>query len=58
MRVEIIVSYFEVMIIRTWRAVQSVVQAGTIRIKTIERKSVLPPCLKERSERIPNVDGS
>jgi len=38
------------MILGTWRVVQSVVQVGTRRIKTIERKSMLPP---ERSERRP-----
>jgi hypothetical protein len=41
MGVEIIVSFIEVMIIKTWRAIQSVVQIGTRQIKTIKRKSVL-----------------
>jgi hypothetical protein len=53
-RAEIIVSYIEVLIIRTWIAVQIVVQVGTRRIKTTKRKSVLPPCVKERSKRGPN----
>jgi hypothetical protein len=35
-------------------AVQIVVQVGTRRIKITERKSVLPPCVKERSKRGPN----
>jgi hypothetical protein len=43
-----------VLIIRTWIAVQIVVQVGTRQIKTIERKDVMPPCVKERSERGPN----
>jgi hypothetical protein len=30
------------------------VQVGTRRINTKKRKSVLPPCVKERSERGPN----
>jgi hypothetical protein len=38
------------MIIRTWRVIQSVVQVGTRRIKTIGRKSVMS---LERSERRP-----
>jgi hypothetical protein len=33
---------------------QIMVQVGIRRIKTIKRKSVLPPCVKERSERGPN----
>jgi len=50
MYVEIIVSYIEVMITRTWIVVQSVVQVSTRQIKTIER-IVLPPCVKQgRSE--------
>jgi hypothetical protein len=36
---------------KTWRASQSAVQVGTRRIKTIEKKSVLYPCLKGKSER-------
>jgi hypothetical protein len=39
MHVEIIVSFIEVMIIKTWRAVQIAVQVGTRRIKIIDRKS-------------------
>jgi len=55
MCVEIIVSYIEVMITRTWIVVQSMVQIDTRQIKTIVR-SVLPPCVKQgRSERRPNT---
>jgi hypothetical protein len=53
MRVEITISFIEVMIIKTWRAGQSAVQVGTRRIKTIESKSVLHPYLKGKSERKP-----
>jgi hypothetical protein len=44
---------YRAMIIKTWRAAQSVMQVGTRRIKTIERMSVLHPCLRARSERKP-----
>jgi hypothetical protein len=44
---------YRVMIIKSWIAAQSAVQVGTRRIKTIQMKSVLHPCLKEKSERNP-----
>jgi hypothetical protein len=54
--VEIIVSFIEAMIIKTWRAAQSAMQVGTRRIETIERMSVLHPCLGQEAKESPKED--
>jgi hypothetical protein len=46
------------MIIKTWRAIQSEVQVGTRRIKTIEKKSVLHLCLKKKAKESPKEDST